>query len=175
MRCLPHFFPDNSGFVFTQTTSSSDWDKATIMALRFDDPTPKQVLVGGSDARLLSTGHLIYRRKNTLMAVAFDPTRFEVIGQPVPVLEGVGAVRVTHPSQLDVADDGTLVYAARGTQLRNNRALAWLDEDGITTVASKTRGSFEWHAISPDGSLVAIGGIVGLTDNAKSISSATLS
>ena len=161
-RTLPHFLPDGDGILFTQTTSRSDWEKTSIMALRFGDVEPKRVLAGGSDGRYIPTGHLIYRKESTLMAVAFDPQRYEVTGDPVPVLEGVGGQRPTNPSQIDLADDGTLVYAAVGSQ--SERALVWLDQAGVSTVASQNRGDFDWHALSPDGSFVAIGATVGDDD-----------
>jgi serine/threonine-protein kinase len=156
LRVLPHFLPDGSGILFTQTESRSDWEKASIMALTFGDTEPEEVLLGGSDARVLPTGHLIFRKVNTLLAAPFDPQSRRVTGPAVPVLENVAGQRLIHPAQLDTADDGTLVYAVGGSEGSDGRELAWIDENGVIAPASKSRADYGWHALSPDGSLVAV-------------------
>ena len=49
----------------------------------------KILVRGGSHARYVPTGHLVYGKAGTLRAVAFDLERLEVGGTPAPVLEGV--------------------------------------------------------------------------------------
>jgi len=46
------------------------------------------------------TRHIVFLRRTTLLAVAYDPDRMEVVGQPFPVAEDVGG--------FGLADDGTL-------------------------------------------------------------------
>ncbi len=43
----------------------------------------------GSDARYVPTGHLVYVRAETLLAVSFDLERLEVTSGPVPTVEGI--------------------------------------------------------------------------------------
>jgi hypothetical protein len=45
----------------------------------------------GATARYLRTGHLVYPKARTLMAVPFDAAKLETQGAPVPVLEGGAA------------------------------------------------------------------------------------
>jgi len=45
----------------------------------------KTLVRGGSDAEYLESGHLIYAAAGTLRVLGFDPVRFEVLGDPVPV------------------------------------------------------------------------------------------
>ena len=40
---------------------------------------------GGSDARYIPTGHLVYALGSVLFAVPFDVDRLEVSGGPVPL------------------------------------------------------------------------------------------
>ena len=74
----------------------------------------KILIRGGSHARYVPTGHLVYGVGGTLRAVAFDLRRLEVVGTPVPVLEQV----MTTPAgaNMSISDDGTLVYVPGGAQ-----------------------------------------------------------
>ena len=47
------------------------------------------LVTGGSDGRYVSTGHLVYVRLGTLMAVPFDPVRLAVTGGATGVIDGV--------------------------------------------------------------------------------------
>ena len=46
---------------------------------------------GGSYARYVPPGHIVYARAGSLMAVPFDLSRMEVTGSPVPVQGGLGS------------------------------------------------------------------------------------
>ena len=55
----------------------------------------RTVLVeGGSDARYVSTGHLVYALADELFAVAFDADSLSVVSGPVSLVQGV--VRATN-------------------------------------------------------------------------------
>ena len=43
----------------------------------------------GSDARYISTGHLVYALGDGLFAVVFDVDSLEVVGGPVSLVQGV--------------------------------------------------------------------------------------
>ncbi len=66
-------------------------DNAQIAVLDLTTREQKILIRGGSHARYVPTGHLVYGvgRAATLRAVAFDLRRLEVVGTPVPVLEPV--------------------------------------------------------------------------------------
>ena len=56
----------------------------------------------------MKSGHLVFVRGGALWAVPFDQEHLDIMGTPVPVVEGV---RVDDSVvQYAVADDGTLVY-----------------------------------------------------------------
>ena len=62
----------------------------------------------------MPTGHRVDVRDNVLFAVPFDVGRREVIGAPVPLVEGVRVAvdfgRGNGAAQFSVSDDGSLVY-----------------------------------------------------------------
>ena len=65
------------------------WDKAQVVAQSLVDGTKRVLIEGGSDARYLPTGHLVYALGGTMFAVPFDAASLMVTGTPVPVDRGV--------------------------------------------------------------------------------------
>ena len=88
------------------------WDKAQIVAHSLVDGTKRVLIEGGSDARYLPTGHLVYVLGGTIFAVPFDAESLMVTGTPVPVIVGVrrGTGLVTGTAQMAVSTNGTLAY-----------------------------------------------------------------
>jgi serine/threonine-protein kinase len=71
---LPHFLPDGRTVLFTVTKRGfPSWDDTLIVAQSLATGDRKVLIEGGADARFVSTGHLVYLRTGTLMAVPFDP------------------------------------------------------------------------------------------------------
>jgi serine/threonine-protein kinase len=108
----------------------------------------------GSDPFYSHTGHIIFPRGDTLVAVPFDVEGFEVTGQAVPVLQGVrvengGAV------QADVSRNGLLVYAPAGKTMGTQ--LAWVDRSGGNLEPLTTQWRlFSAPRLSPDGEQIAV-------------------
>src|SRR4029453_9223801 len=108
----PQILPGGETLLFTLTTGNTidRSDKADIVAQSLKTGERKRLLHGGSDARYLPTGHLVYALGGTLFAVAFDAARLEVIGGPVPVVEGVrrSPGTTSGAAQYDVSATGTI-------------------------------------------------------------------
>ena len=56
------------------------WDKANIAVQSLATGERKVLIEGGADARYIPTGHLVYMREGTLMAVPFNLDRLAVTG-----------------------------------------------------------------------------------------------
>jgi hypothetical protein len=56
---------------------------------RFESGERKVLWRGGSDARYVPTGHLVYALDDALFALPFDLERLEVTAGPVPLLAGL--------------------------------------------------------------------------------------
>src|SRR4029077_6703517 len=110
----PQILPDGQTVLFTHAPAftAPDWDKAQIVVQSLRSGERKTLIEGGSDARYLPTGHLVYALGGTLFAVPFDLRRLEVTGGPVPIVEGVkrGIVRQGGIAQFSVSSTGSLVY-----------------------------------------------------------------
>ena len=92
--------------------------------------TQKILMRGGSQARYVSSGHLVYVAAGTLRAVAFDLGR---LGDDRHGDSGRAAgcdhCRTAPPSSTS-RRDGTLVYVAGGVAQRAARTLVWVDRQG---------------------------------------------
>ena len=98
----------------------------------------RKVLVqGGADGRYLSSGHLLYLRKSTLMAVPFDLQRLTATGGAVALIADVMQSANTPneafesgAGQFSVSATGSLLYAPGGIFPDPVRSLAWVDRNG---------------------------------------------
>jgi serine/threonine protein kinase len=109
----------------------------------------------GDSARYLPTGHIVYSQvpNNNLFAVAFDVDRLELIGDSVPMDEGV--------SQWAISDSGTLVYRPDTAPPRTTPPMAefnlvWVDRQGKMEEIPVRPDGYDSPKISPDGTKVAI-------------------
>lgn len=130
----PQLLPDSDSVLMSVTTGADDtrWDTAEIVVYSLSSGGRTVVLQGGSDARYLPTGHLVYALENGLFAVAFDPETLTTEGEAVPLVQGVmrapGASINSASAHYGVSDEGTLVYVAdTGVEIQK---LVWVNRDG---------------------------------------------
>jgi eukaryotic-like serine/threonine-protein kinase len=109
----PQMLPGGQAVLFTLATgdnvSTAAWDKAQIVLQTLKSGGRKVVLEGGSDARYLPTGHLVYALNGVLFAVPFDLKRLETTGGAVGIVEGI-ARSVTGLAQFASSAGGSLIY-----------------------------------------------------------------
>src|SRR5262249_28139873 len=84
----PQLLPDGDSVLFSVTTGAgrTRWDQAKIVVQSLRGGKRTVVLPGGSDARYLPTGHLIYALDDALFAVPFDADRLTIMGAPTSIL-----------------------------------------------------------------------------------------
>jgi serine/threonine-protein kinase len=157
---LPFALPNGRAMIFTVTPSHPE-SRARLVLHRFDTGEQRVLLDDAADGRYLSSGHLLFMRRGTLMAVAFDGQRGEILSTPVPVVGDVMQA-VDQPNGLDEtfagqydAAAGTLVYLPGGRHPPLQHELVWVSRDGAETPFALDAGSFLTPRLSPDGRLVA--------------------
>jgi WD40 repeat protein len=150
----PEVLPGGKALLFTAWTGGS-FDGAHIVALRLDTHEQRTVIAGGTYARYVPTGHLVYARGTELLAVPFDLTRLEVHGTAVPVLEGLMTGASSGDADFAFSRDGTLLYVPGGLRLLEY-ALVWVDQKAAVRPMSGRERSFEVPRLSPDGRRVAV-------------------
>jgi Tol biopolymer transport system component len=124
------------------------------MAYSFETGGRRVLVEGAHMARFVAPDMLVYSRLGVLFAVAFDADRLEVIGQPIPVLEGVAGDPSSSASYYAVAPNGTLaVVRGAGSEVR--RILTMVDPKGVGTRLPLMPRSFSHPRFSPNGTLLA--------------------
>jgi serine/threonine-protein kinase len=132
-----------------------------LALLRLGTGEWRVLIEDAADARYVPTGHMLFLRQGTLMAVRFDPAKLEVIGQPVAlvenVMQGLGLTyrHRTGAGQLGISDTGSLVYAPGGVPPPSGNSLIWVDQRGKEQPAAALRFPFGEVRLSPDGQKVA--------------------
>jgi serine/threonine-protein kinase len=85
---LPHLLPGGKALMFTVMPAQFGVE-ARIEWLSLETGKRKVVMEDGADARYVSTGHLIFVRRGTLMAAPFNLDRLETTGPAVTVKAGL--------------------------------------------------------------------------------------
>ncbi len=149
---FPQVLPDGGTIIFTiKNNNITTFDEATIVAQRLSTGERKILVRGGTYARYLPTGYLIYIRGNIIYAVPFDANRLEVKGPPVPIEEGGWTNPGSGQANLDFSENGVLVFAHSGPVSYDRFALAWMDRQGHILPLLDTLRSYFSGRVSPDG------------------------
>jgi len=164
----PTLLPDGDRMLYSDVAVRDPTD-TRLMVQSLAGGDARLVLTSATDARLLPTGHLAFMRLGTLMAVAFDVSRAEALGEPVVALGGVmqsglrgftdadntgaGMVAASSLGALAVVRGGLLGYIAN--------SLIWVTHDGKSSSAEPASGAPAdgriIRRISPDGTRALVG------------------
>ncbi len=152
----PEFLPGGAAVLFTITVGERV-ENAQIAVLDLKTGVSRVLIRGGSDARYVPTGHLVYAFAGTLRAVAFDLGRLEVVGPPVPVLQGMSTTR-QGAGGFAVGANGTLVYLPGADGGGSLRTVLSVDRAGGASPLPGLRlDAYRDVRVSPDGARIALG------------------
>ena len=88
--------------------------------------------------------------------MAFDLSRLETVGDPVPVQEGV-LTKASGTANFSVAENGSLVYVPGAAAAADvGRTLVWVDREGREEAIPAPPAPYESPRLSPDGRYVAV-------------------
>jgi len=159
----PHRLPRGDWVLFTlagATLGNSRWDQAEIVVESPSSGERRVLMSGGSDARYVPTGHLVYAQGSVLWARAFDLERLEVTGAPVPVVPRVrrAANQASNPgaAHYDFSNDGTLVYVPGSDSGGVLSTLTWVEQSGDRERLDMPPGQYQHPRLSPDGAWLAV-------------------
>ena len=157
----PHVLPGGRAVLLTiPSPAGGSVDDATIVAQRLDTGERLVLLRGGTQGVYAPTGHLVFGRGSSLLAVPFDPRTLTLRGAPSPVQEHVSRDTV-QGGRYALAADGTLVY---NPETADERPLLWVDRRGSATRIATPAHTFLDPRFSPDGSRIAVQGADGDND-----------
>ena len=150
---MPMPLPGSRGVLFQYCSSGCVTMSLHVLDLKTG--RQKSLLSDVAEGWYLPSGRLLYvRRDGVALVTRFDLKRLEVVGEAVPVLEGVlvnGGF-----AQLAWSPAGTLVYV-RGSGSTADNTLVRVSRDGVAVpVDSAWHGPFASLALSADGRRVAV-------------------
>jgi serine/threonine-protein kinase len=143
-------------FTVGDENSPENYDNARIDAVRPSTGARFTIFKGASFARYLPTGHLLLGRQGYLFAAPVDIDMVKLLGQPVPVLEGVRGARNSGVVHASVSDNGILSYVP-GERNKRLYRMAWRMPDGSDEFLDTPVRGYLNPAISPDGTRIAVG------------------
>jgi serine/threonine protein kinase len=146
---FPQLLPDGKTVLFTIGKGSSI-DEAEIAVVPLSGGKTIVVHRGGTQARYVPTGHLVYGTTTGLVAVRFDLSRLKIVGPPKSAVEDVFVGAWFGAAHYSFSTNGTLAFATgRLTQPQNR--LIWVTDDGAELLVTPDVLGFTWGPrISPD-------------------------
>ncbi len=153
---FPSVLPGARAVLFT-VTATSPINTAQVVVLNLKTGQRKTVIRGGSHAQYIDTGHLVYAVGGTLRGVRFDPARFEVLGDAVPVAEQL-MMTGTGAAEFSVSRTGALVYVPGGAAGASGtvRSLVWVGRNGREEAIAAPQREYHHPRLSPDGTRLAV-------------------
>ena len=133
----------------------------SIEAISADGGERTRILDNASHGRFLASGHLLFVRAGALHLAPFDADRLTVTGRaiPVPLEAVVDSVKLSAPyPQLEVARNGTLVYAPGDERAGRESRLVAVTQDGQVEELGPLAFPYPTLALSPDGERLALAG-----------------
>jgi len=158
----PQVLPDGEWVLFTATTvaGANRWDEAQIVVQSLNSGERRVLWEGGSDARYIPTGHLVFAVEEVLYAMVFDVDSLEVVGGPVSLIEEMARVpsrsTETGTAHFSFSDGGSLVYL-KGTGIASGvGTLVMVDREGSAQSFTDELRNYQRPRVSPDSSRVAV-------------------
>jgi Tol biopolymer transport system component len=150
----PFFLPDGRHFLYTSLSLGSGGDETTntIHVGSLDGATDKTLLTALSIGRY-AAGHLLYVREDSLLAQRLDPSRLEVVGDPVVIAPSVNVGDDWNGSYSFSASEALLLLAPDPPIPSR---LLWFDRSGKEIGSIGEPGLFRFARLSPDGRRIAV-------------------
>lgn len=151
----PEVLPNGRDVLFTiARAGSASFEEADIAVVSVDTGERRTIHRFGSGARHVSTGHLVYMRGGSLMAVRFDAERLAVTGSAMPIVDEV-MTQPTGVGYFSFSRDGCLAYVT-GDAHEFMQRLVWVADGRVTPLTIAER-FIEEPRLSPGGRRLAFG------------------
>src|SRR5262249_6469956 len=132
------------------------WDDAQIIAQSLKSGDRHVIVQGGTDARYVPTGHIVYALESTLLAAPFGLRKLQLTGAAVPIVEDVARRGVnTGAAHFAYSNKGSMVYIPELERTRG-RTVALVDDRGVRSPLEIPPGFHNHPRISPNGKLLAL-------------------
>jgi eukaryotic-like serine/threonine-protein kinase len=123
-------------------------DDASIDLLTVSTGERRILVQGGILPRYLRSGHLVFMRAGSLMAVPFDVKTLETQGAPVEVLKGI-RTNYGDIGTFSCSDTGSCIYAPGITNMQRN--VVMVDRTGTARSVPLPAANYSQPRLSPGG------------------------
>jgi serine/threonine-protein kinase len=159
----PDILPGDRGVIYTVWGGESFTDYTTVVKWK-DKDEPQELFSNSSFARYVPTGHLVFVRQGSLMAVPFDvhsPPSGMITADARILRTGLGQTVYGGAQFTFASEDGTFAWAEGTTPLGLTEGeLVWVDpEDGNAVPIPDSKRFYDQWAdprLSPDESWIAL-------------------
>jgi serine/threonine-protein kinase len=168
----PQLLPGGDSVLFTRLAAGArsdfdPYDRAEVVVQSIGREDRKVVWTGGSAARYLPSGHLVFAQGRTLFAIAYDREARVVRGGAVSVAQNLARSvnGLSDTANFGVSDTGTLAHLS-GVLPTNSRVesaapriettIAWVDRNGREEPIPVRPDDYTMARLSPDGTRVAL-------------------
>ncbi len=149
----PQVLSGGREFLYTRSRPGAPAGETIVRSLEKDDGTI--VLRTAFDARYAPSGHLVYARGNSLLAVAFDLASRRVLSKPVVVVERVDVSQASGLAQVTLSDSGIFAYMPARSDSYATRLVS-VTRTGVVSSLPLEAREYSDPRISPDGRQVAV-------------------
>ena len=152
----PDALPDGRHVLFTiKTKTLATFDDAQIALLDLKTKKWSVILRGGSFARWLPTGHIVFARDGRILGAPFALDAGRITGPAVTLAEGVMTEPGSGAAQFAIAREaGALLYVPGGPDVPR-KEIVWVDRKGAVTPTGAPAQFYDLITPSPDGTRVA--------------------
>ena len=151
----PEILPGGRAVLFPVASGAAASSKR-IDLLNLETGQQTALIPIGSHPRYAPTGHIVYGTDGTLRAVPFDLDSLAVIGDPVPVVDGVVTKDIDGAANFGLAGDESLVYVTGAGSSPATNTIVWVARDGTEEDLEAGPGAYSSVRVSPDGRQLAL-------------------
>ena len=149
----PHILPGGRALLFS-IRMKGDPDRSPLAVQSLETNERQIVHEDGLYAHYVPTGHVVFLKSGSLMALPFDLERLEATGPPVPVIDGIQLTSTAGAAPFVLSDTGLLAYIAEADEHKD--ILLRVNRNGTTEPLSDELDSLAAPRLSPDGTRLAI-------------------
>ncbi len=154
---FPSLLPSGKALIMTvKYKTTATFDDAKIIAQNLETGEKKTLIEGGSYAKYIPTGHIVYVRGGSIFAAPFDAASLSTTGPPRELFNGGMLMQESGAASIAFSENGTLVYAPGGPAPSKMVTIDWMSLQGETTPLIKTPAGYGQLSLSRDGTRLAV-------------------